>query len=81
MPFVEELSKFPTSAILIYMLGLFLSFGLISSLFEDEGALYNLTQGAFIAVVTAGVLFLARYMSRRSIASRVKLQPSNPKNV
>ncbi len=80
LPFVEDLSKLPTSAIMIYMLAFFLSFGIISNFIDNEGALYNLSQGVFIAVVTGGILYFARYLSRRRIANRAKLQPMNPEN-
>ena len=81
MPFVEDLSKLPTSAIMIYMLGFFLSFGLISNFIDNEGVMYNLLQGVFISVVTGGILDFARYLSRRRIANRVKLQSMAPKDV
>ena len=81
MPFVEDLSKLPTSTIMIWMLALFLSFGLISNFIENEGVMYNLLQGVSISMVTGGVLYFARYLSRRRIANRVKLQPMSPKDV
>ena len=81
MPFAEDLSKFPTSGIMIWILALFLSFGLISNFFDNEGVMYNLLQGVFISVVTGGVLYFARYLSRRRIANRVKLQPMPPTDV
>ena len=81
MPFVEDLSKLPTSAIMIYMLGFFLSFGLISNFIENEGVMYNLLQGVFISAVIGGVLYFARCLSRRRIANRVKLQAMPPKDV
>ena len=63
------------------MLALFLSFGLILNFFDNEGVMYNLLQGVFISVVTGGVLYFARYLSRRRIASRVKLEPMPLKGV
>jgi len=81
LPFVEDLSRLPTSAIMIYMLALFLSFSLISNLIDNEGLLYNLLQGVFISAVTGGVLYFARQLSKRRIANRVRLQPMTPKDV
>jgi uncharacterized membrane-anchored protein len=66
---------------MIYMLALFLSFGLISNFIDNEGVIYNLLQGVFISLVTGGILYFARYLSRRRIADRVKLQPMPPKDV
>jgi hypothetical protein len=68
LPFVEDLSKLPNSAIFIYISGLFLAFGLLSNLFDGGGFLYNLGDGALIAAVTGSVLYLARFLSRRKIA-------------
>jgi hypothetical protein len=81
LPFLEDLSKFPTAGIIIWTLALFLSFGLISNFTDNEGVIYNLLQGVFISVVAGGVLYFARYLSRRRIANRVKLQPMPPKDV
>ena len=79
LPFVEELSKLPTSAILIYMLAVFLAFGVISNFIDNGSVLYNLGQGVFISAVIGAGLYFARYLSRKRIATRVKLQPLNPK--
>ena len=62
---------------MFYTLSFFLSFGVISNFIDHEALLYNLTQGAFISVVTGTVLFFARFLSRRRIADKVKLQPIN----
>ena len=79
--FVEDLSKLQTSAIMIYMLAFFLSFGIIANFINDMGIFYNLLQGVSISLVTGGVLYMARYLSRRRIANRVKLQQMASKDV
>ncbi len=79
LPFIEELSKLPNAAIILYMLAFFVSFGVISNFINDEGHLYNLSQGAFISVVTGGILYFARYLSRRRIVNAAKLQPTTLK--
>jgi hypothetical protein len=78
LTFVDDLSKLSTSVIMIYMLALFIGFGLISNFIDSEGVIYNLSQGVFISVVTGGILYFARYLSRRRIANRVRLQPMAP---
>jgi hypothetical protein len=80
LPFIEDLSKLPNAVIMFYMLAFFLSFGIISNFIDHEGFLYNLSQGAFISVVTGTVLFFARFLSRKRTADKVKLQPINPEN-
>jgi uncharacterized membrane protein len=77
LPFVEELSKLPSIAILLYMLVFLLSFGLISNFVDNEGFMYNLFQGVFISVVTGAALILAKYLSRRRIAGKIKMQTTN----
>ena len=67
MRFVEDMSKLPNSQILIYILGLFLAFGLLSNLFDGESLLYNLGDGLLISVVTGSALYLARFLSRRKV--------------
>lgn len=75
MPYIEDLSKLLNSQILIYMFGLFLAFGLLANLFDGEGFLYNLGDGALIAAVTGSVLYLARFLSRRKIARSAGRNP------
>ena len=81
MPFVEDLSKLPSSVIGIYMLAMFLGFGVIANFINGGGLLYNLGQGAFISVVTGGLLWFTRYLSRRRTANKAQMQALNPKEV
>ncbi|MGA2573538.1 MAG: hypothetical protein ABSF36_04950 [Candidatus Methanomethylicaceae archaeon] len=60
-------SKFdyPNIAIAIWTVALFISFGLLSNFFDQEGVLINLSQGAFIALFSAAVLWMARWVALR----------------
>jgi DNA-binding transcriptional ArsR family regulator len=60
-------SKFdyPNIAIAIWTVALFISFGLLSNFFDQEGVLINLSQGAFIALFSAAVLCMARWVALR----------------
>jgi len=50
---------FSGPAILVWMAGIFIAFGILSNLFDGEGLLYNLGQGAFIAILVGVVMFAA----------------------
>ena len=64
-----KIQELPTAAIIIVMVGFFLSFGLISNLYNGYGWEYNLFQGIFISLSTGGVLYtpviLIRHSKRR----------------
>jgi hypothetical protein len=61
----EAASKVSNTVIIVWMLALFLSFGLVANFFDNEGFLYNLFQGAFISVFVGGVLYLVKYLAHR----------------
>jgi len=66
----EGLSKVSNTVIAVWMLALFLSFGLVANFFDSEGLFLNLVQGTFISVFVGGVLYLARHLAhRRKLAS------------
>jgi hypothetical protein len=57
---------FPNAFIVIWMVSLFVAFGLVANLIDQYGILYNLGQGLFIALFVGVVLFLVkRYTVRR----------------
>jgi len=58
---------FPNAFIVIWMVSLFVAFGLVANLIDQYGILYNLGQGLFIALFVGVVLFLVkRYTVRRT---------------
>ncbi|MGD0057360.1 MAG: hypothetical protein ABSB83_05850 [Methanomassiliicoccales archaeon] len=40
---------------------MFVAFGLLSNLFDQESLLYNLSQGAFIALFAGAILYIVRW--------------------
>jgi len=68
----EAVSKASNSEIIVWMLALFLSFGLVANSFDNGGLFYNLLQGIFVSVFVGGALYLARYIAyRRKLAQTV----------
>lgn len=62
---------YPNVAIVIWMAAMFVSFGLLSNLFDQYGVLYNLGQGAFVALFMGAFLWLVRWLAlRRTKAAR-----------
>jgi hypothetical protein len=58
---------FPNAFIVIWMVAMFVAFGLFANLIDQYGILYNLGQGLFIALFVGTVLFLVkRYTVRRT---------------
>jgi Flp pilus assembly protein TadB len=51
--------------IVIWMVALFVSFGVVASLIDQYGVLYNLGQGLFIALFVGAVMFLLRWFAAR----------------
>ena len=60
-------SRFEYSNILIvvWLVGLFVAFGLLSNLYDQESVLQNLGQGAFIALFVGAVLYIVRWTALR----------------
>ena len=56
---------YPNVVIVIWTVAMFISFGLLSNFFDQEGVLINLGQGAFIALFSAAVLWMARWVALR----------------
>ncbi len=54
---------YPNATIVILMAGLFIAFGLLSNLYDQEGVLYNLGQGAFIALFVGAILWIIRWLA------------------
>jgi inner membrane protein involved in colicin E2 resistance len=44
---------------------MFIGFGLFSNLYDNEGVIYNLVQGAFIALFVGTVMYLIRLVALR----------------
>jgi Flp pilus assembly protein TadB len=63
----ERRSRFdyPNAFIAVWMIAMFVAFGLISSLIDQYGVLYNLVQGVFIALFMGAILLLVRRLARR----------------
>jgi hypothetical protein len=63
----ERRSRFdyPNAFIAIWMVAMFVSFGLISSLFDQESLPYYLGQGAFIALFAGAMLYIVRWIALR----------------
>ncbi len=53
------------AAIAVWMAAMFVSFGLLSNLIDQNGVLYNLGQGAFVALFMGAILLLARWLALR----------------
>ncbi len=60
-----KIQELPNAAIIIIMVGFFLSFGLISNFFDGENLTYNLFQGVFISLFTGGLLYGVNILIRR----------------
>ena len=60
-----KIQELPNEAIIIIMIGFFLSFGLISNFIDGESLAYNLFQGVFISLFTGGVLYGVMILIRR----------------
>jgi hypothetical protein len=60
-----KIQELPNAAIIIITVGIFLSFGLISNLFDGESLMYNLFQGIFMSLFTGGVLYGVMILIRR----------------
>lgn len=56
---------FPNVAIIIWTVAMFISFGLLSNFYDQEGVLYNLGQGAFIALFVGAVMWMVRWLALR----------------
>ena len=53
--------EFPDAFLAIWMIAMFVAFGLLSNLFDGESFAYNLGQGALIALLVGAVLYLVRW--------------------
>lgn len=60
-----KIQELPNSAIIIFMVSIFLSFGLISNLFNGYSLAFNLFQGIFMSLFTGGVLYGVMILVRR----------------
>jgi hypothetical protein len=60
-----KIQELPNAAIIIIMVGIFLSFGLISNLFDGYSLMYNLFQGIFMSLFTGGALYGVMILLRR----------------
>lgn len=56
---------------MIWTVAMFVSFGLFSNLFDQESALYDLGQGAFIALFVGAALLLVRWAALRRSKARL----------
>jgi DNA-binding transcriptional ArsR family regulator len=56
---------YPNAAIVIWMVAMFISFGLLSNFFNQGGVLYNLGQGAFIALFVGAIIWIVRWLALR----------------
>ena len=54
---------YPNAFIMIWMVAMFVSFGLVSNLIDQYGVLYNLVQGVFVALFMGAVLLLVRWLA------------------
>ena len=53
--------EYPNAFIVLWMVGMFVAFGLLSNLFDQESLPYNLSQGAFIALFAGAILYIVRW--------------------
>jgi DNA-binding transcriptional ArsR family regulator len=58
---------YPNVAIVIWTVAMFISFGLISNFFNQEDILYNLSQGAFIALFVGAIMWIVRWLALRRV--------------
>lgn len=56
---------FPKAFIAVWVVAMFVSFGLVSNLIDQYGVLYNLVQGMFVALFMGAFLLLVRWLARR----------------
>ena len=56
---------YPNVFIVLWMVGLFVAFGLLSNLYDQESVLQNLGQGASIALFVGAVLYIVRWAALR----------------
>jgi hypothetical protein len=60
-----KIQELPNSAIIIIMVSIFISFGLISNLFNGYSLKYNLFQGIFMSIFTGAMLYGVMIIIRR----------------
>jgi hypothetical protein len=58
---------YPNVVIVIWTVAMFISFGLLSNFFDQEGVLYNLSQGAFIALFVGAIMWVVRWLALRRV--------------
>ncbi len=65
----QSKSKFdiPNVTIILWVVGLFFAFGVVSNLFDHKSPLYNLVQGLFVSLFVGGILYIARRISIRKV--------------
>lgn len=56
---------YPNAVILIWMVAMFIGFGILSNLLDHEGLFYHLGQGALIALFVGAVMYLARWYDKK----------------
>lgn len=56
---------YPNAFIAVWVVAIFVSFGLASNLIDQYGVLYNLIQGVFVALFTGVVLLVVRRFAHR----------------
>lgn len=61
----KSMFDYPNAVIVIWMVAMFIGFGLFSNLYDNEGVIYNLVQGAFIALFVGTVMYLIRLVALR----------------
>ncbi|MGD0477032.1 MAG: hypothetical protein ABSB29_02565 [Nitrososphaerales archaeon] len=57
--------EYPDVFIVLWSAAMFVAFGLLSNLYDKESFLYNLGQGAFIALFVGAMLYIVRWTARR----------------
>jgi len=56
---------YPNAVIVIWMVAMFIGFGFFSNSFDNEGVIYNLVQGVFIALFIGIVMYIVRWIALR----------------
>jgi len=56
--------EYTNAFIVVWTIAMFAVFGLLSNLYDQESASYNLAQGAFVALSVGAILYVARWAAR-----------------
>lgn len=67
---------FPNAFIAVWIVALFVSFGIVANFTDQNGVIYNLGQGLLVALFAGAALFLARWLAVRRMKRASQTGPT-----